>query len=57
MSVRVSVVICTYNPRMDYLERVLEGLSKQSLPVRQWELVVIDNASTCLLYTSDAADE
>ena len=46
MSVKISVVICTYNPRMDYLERVLEGLSKQSLPIRQWELVIIDNAST-----------
>jgi len=41
----VSVVICTHNPRLDYLERTLEGLRRQTLPTLDWELVVVDNAS------------
>ncbi len=40
-----SVVICTHNPRSDYLCRVLDGLRHQSLPYDQWELLLVDNAS------------
>jgi glycosyltransferase involved in cell wall biosynthesis len=43
--ITVSVVICSHNPRVDYLSRVLEALRNQSLPVTQWELLLIDNAS------------
>src|SRR5215472_13106955 len=41
----VSVVICTHNPREDYLKRVLEALQVQTLPIEQWELLLVDNAS------------
>ena len=41
----VSVIICTNNPRMDYLSRVLDALKQQSLPTGEWELLLIDNAS------------
>lgn len=41
----ISVVICTRNPRRDYLDRVLWALADQSLPLNQWELLVIDNGS------------
>lgn len=41
----ISVILCTHNPRQDYLARVLEGLRRQSLPMSQWELIVIDSAS------------
>jgi glycosyltransferase involved in cell wall biosynthesis len=41
----ISVIICTHNPRKDYLERVLEALRKQTVPLEGWELLVIDNAS------------
>jgi glycosyltransferase involved in cell wall biosynthesis len=41
----VSVIICTYNPRPDYLQRVLDALKAQTLPKEQWELLLIDNAS------------
>lgn len=41
-----SVVICTHNPRADYLDRVLAALKDQTLPFHQWELLLIDNAST-----------
>jgi glycosyltransferase involved in cell wall biosynthesis len=42
---KASVVLCTYNPREDYLRRVLEGLRAQTLPLAQWELLIVDNAS------------
>jgi glycosyltransferase involved in cell wall biosynthesis len=41
----LSVVICTHNPRRDYLDRVLAALQSQTLPREQWELVVVDNVS------------
>ena len=40
-----SVILCTHNPRPDYLHRVLEGLKAQTLPKKQWELLLIDNGS------------
>jgi glycosyltransferase involved in cell wall biosynthesis len=41
----VSVILCTHNPRADYLDRVLLALRKQTLPLEHWELLLIDNAS------------
>src|ERR1700722_8904228 len=41
----LSVIICTHNPRRDYLQRVLDALKAQTLPKEQWELLLIDNAS------------
>jgi glycosyltransferase involved in cell wall biosynthesis len=40
-----SVVICTRNPRLNYLSRVLTALREQTLPVTEWELLVVDNGS------------
>jgi glycosyltransferase involved in cell wall biosynthesis len=41
----ISVTICAHNPRPKYLRRVLDALQRQTLPRRQWELLLIDNAS------------
>lgn len=41
----ISVIICTHNPRRDYLEATLDGLRAQTLPADQWEFLLIDNAS------------
>lgn len=41
----LSVIICTHNPRKDYLTRVLDALRAQTLPKAEWELLLIDNAS------------
>ncbi|NEQ49715.1 MAG: glycosyltransferase family 2 protein [Leptolyngbya sp. SIO3F4] len=41
----ISAVICTYN-RADRLLLALDGLQAQTLPREQFEVVVIDNAST-----------
>jgi glycosyltransferase involved in cell wall biosynthesis len=43
--VHASVIVCTHNPRLIYLHRVLEALRSQTVPLEQWELLLIDNAS------------
>jgi glycosyltransferase involved in cell wall biosynthesis len=48
----VSVVICTLNPRSDYLARVLQALRAQELPMARWELLLVDNGSTHPLCSS-----
>jgi glycosyltransferase involved in cell wall biosynthesis len=42
---KLSVIICTHDPRQDYLTRTLAALRFQTLPLGDWELLVIDNAS------------
>jgi glycosyltransferase involved in cell wall biosynthesis len=42
---KVTVIICTHNPRPDALRRVLEALRAQTLPLEDWELLLMDNAS------------
>jgi glycosyltransferase involved in cell wall biosynthesis len=41
----ISVIICSHNPREDYLRRTLEALKAQTLPAKDWELLLVDNAS------------
>ncbi len=41
---QLSVIVCTHNPRTDYLDRCIDALKAQTLPRAQWELVIIDNA-------------
>jgi glycosyltransferase involved in cell wall biosynthesis len=43
--VDVSVIICTHNPRSDYLRRTLDSLRDQTLSKDTWELLLVDNAS------------
>lgn len=43
---RISVIVPCHNSRRDFLGRALEGLRRQTLPTKDWELVVVDNAST-----------
>jgi glycosyltransferase involved in cell wall biosynthesis len=40
----LTAILCTHNPRPDFLERVLNCLRTQSLSVTHWELLIIDNA-------------
>ena len=54
---RVSVVIPTHNPRMDYLARVIEALKQQTLPCEQWELVIVDNGSEQPLRAAGPKDQ
>lgn len=41
----ISVILCAYNPRTDFLRITLESLRQQDLPFEYWELIVIDNNS------------
>jgi glycosyltransferase involved in cell wall biosynthesis len=43
--VSISVILCTHNPRPDYLSRVLAALREQTLPAEKWEFLLVDNAS------------
>jgi glycosyltransferase involved in cell wall biosynthesis len=43
---RLSVVLCAYNPDKNYLQRVLDSLKEQTLPFDQWEFILVDNNST-----------
>jgi glycosyltransferase involved in cell wall biosynthesis len=45
----ISVIVCTHNPRLDYLRRTIGGLKRQTLSPGQWELLLVDNASDELL--------
>ena len=45
MSLQVSVIIRTVNPRLDYLRRTLDALRAQTLGLESWELLIVDNAS------------
>jgi glycosyltransferase involved in cell wall biosynthesis len=42
---KLSVIICTHNPRPEYLFSTLDALRLQTLATAEWELLVIDNAS------------
>ncbi|HWA24093.1 MAG TPA: glycosyltransferase [Lacunisphaera sp.] len=42
----ISVIIPTHNPHPGRLQRTLAGLCEQSLPARQWETILVNNAST-----------
>lgn len=42
----LSVLICSHNPRANFLRRTLDALKEQTLPLENWELLLIDNAST-----------
>jgi len=43
--INISVIICTHNSRLDYLRSVLEALRRQTLPLDQWQLLLVDDAS------------
>src|SRR5258708_7270231 len=36
----ISVIICTHNPREDYMSCVLAALREQTFALNQWDLVV-----------------
>ena len=42
----LTVIICTYNPRREVIDQTLAALRAQTLPLAEWELLIIDNAST-----------
>jgi glycosyltransferase involved in cell wall biosynthesis len=48
---KLTVIICTHNPRPEYLSRTVDALRAQTLPVDQWELVIVDNASNPAIQT------
>jgi glycosyltransferase involved in cell wall biosynthesis len=45
METPFSVILCTHNPRPEYLRRTLDSLRSQTLSPERWELLLVDNAS------------
>jgi glycosyltransferase involved in cell wall biosynthesis len=43
MTLNAAVIICTHNPRSDYLQQCLDALSKQTVSKNRWTLLMIDN--------------
>lgn len=43
---KISVILCTYNPRRAYLERTLGALRSQTIGRESWELIIVDNNSS-----------
>jgi GT2 family glycosyltransferase len=41
----ISVIICTHNPNLNYLKRVLISLKEQKFRIDNWELLIVDNVS------------
>ena len=46
MAIKLSLIICSHNPREDYLNRTINSLQEQSIELNSWELLLIDNKST-----------
>lgn len=42
----ISVIVPTHNPHPGRLRRVLQGFQAQTLPFHDWEIVIVDNASS-----------
>lgn len=53
-AVQVTVIVCSRNPRADGFERVLAALAGQTLPPDQWNLLIVDNASSPPISRPDA---
>ncbi len=45
MTLSLSVITCSHNPRPDYLGQVIQALKNQTLDKARWEYLLIDNAS------------
>ena len=49
MNILLSLIICTHDPRAEYIDRIFTSLKFQTLPKPEWELILIDNASKRIL--------
>lgn len=45
MSIEISVITCSHNPRPDQLKLVLDALRAQTLDKQRWEYLLVDNGS------------
>jgi glycosyltransferase involved in cell wall biosynthesis len=41
----ISVIICTHNPRRDFLSRTINSLKNQTIEGEEWNVTIVDNAS------------
>jgi glycosyltransferase involved in cell wall biosynthesis len=48
--IKISVIICAYNPDPIIFNQVIESLKNQSLKAFFWELIIVDNNSTTPIF-------
>jgi len=46
MAIEISVIICTYNPKEEYINQAIDGIFFQDFPKEKWEFFIIDNNSS-----------
>ncbi|MCX3263641.1 glycosyltransferase [Pedobacter agri] len=46
LEIKLSVILCAYNPNREIFEQVITSLKAQTLSFEQWELIIIDNNSS-----------
>lgn len=44
-NVKVTIILCTYNPNIELLNWALESIANQDIDPRQYELIIVDNNS------------
>ncbi len=47
----ISLILCTHNPKLDYIQRCIDAIQAQTLDYQSWELLIIDNHSTPAIHT------
>ncbi len=55
MTPKVSVILCTYNPRAEFFALALRSIGAQTLPYTDFEVLVVDNNSSTALRLEDVA--
>ena len=43
--VKVSVILCTHNPDRSIMDQALDALKQQTMPMNEWEFILLDNKS------------
>ena len=49
---RLDLIICTYNPDFEFLQRAVDGLKQQTLDSSEWGFLIVDNSSKTPIVSS-----
>jgi glycosyltransferase involved in cell wall biosynthesis len=48
---QITVIICTHNPRVDYIRATIDSIYQQNIASDLWNLIVVDNISSPSVYS------
>lgn len=46
MNIEISVIICTFNPKEEYINKTIDSILQQNFSKEKWEFFIIDNNSS-----------